>query len=86
MKTRTVHVGNVLIGSDHPIVVQTMCNTHTSDVEATVAQCLRLIQAGSQLIRITVPSLKVRVQNHTPHEILPVRLRLIHKTCRQERH
>ena len=58
MKTRTVHVGNVLIGSDHPIVVQTMCNTHTSDVEATVAQCLRLIQAGSQLIRITVPSLK----------------------------
>ena len=57
IKTRTVHVGNVLIGSDHPIVVQTMCNTHTSDVEATVAQCERLIQAGAQLIRITVPSL-----------------------------
>jgi len=58
MKTRTVHVGNVLIGSGHPIVVQTMCNTHTSDVEATVAQCERLIQAGAQIIRITVPSLK----------------------------
>ena len=58
MKTRTVHVGSVLIGSDHPIVVQTMCNTRTSDVEATVAQCLRLVKAGSQLIRITVPSLK----------------------------
>ncbi len=58
MKTRTVHVGNVLIGSDHPIVVQTMCNTHTADVEATIAQCLRLVEAGSQLIRITVPSLK----------------------------
>ena len=57
IKTRTVHVGKVLIGSDHPIVVQTMCNTHTSDVEATVAQCERLIQAGAQLIRITVPSL-----------------------------
>ena len=57
MKTRTVHVGNVLIGSGHPIVVQTMCNTHTADVEATVAQCLRLVKAGSQLIRITVPSL-----------------------------
>ena len=57
VKTRTVHVGNVLIGSDHPIVVQTMCNTHTADVEATVAQCLRLARAGSQLIRITVPSL-----------------------------
>ena len=58
MKTRTVHVGNVLIGSDHPIVVQTMCNTHTADVDATVAQCERLIQAGAQIIRITVPSLK----------------------------
>ena len=58
LKTRTVHVGNVLIGSDHPIVVQTMCNTHTADEEATVAQCLRLAKAGAQLIRITVPSLK----------------------------
>ena len=58
LKTRTVHVGNVLIGSDHPIVVQTMCNTHTADVEATVAQCLRLAEAGAQLVRITVPSLK----------------------------
>ena len=58
LKTRTVHVGNVLIGSGHPIVVQTMCNTHTADVEATVAQCERLVKAGAQLIRITVPSLK----------------------------
>ena len=58
LKTRTVHVGNVLIGSGHPIVVQTMCNTHTADVEATVAQCGRLVKAGAQLIRITVPSLK----------------------------
>ena len=57
IKTRTVHVGNVLIGSDYPIVVQTMCNTHTRDVDATVAQCERLIQAGAQIIRITVPSL-----------------------------
>ncbi len=57
IKNRTAHVGNVLIGSGHPIVVQTMCNTHTSDVDATVAQCERLIKAGAQLIRITVPSL-----------------------------
>lgn len=58
MKTRTVRVGgSVLIGSDHPIVVQTMCNTRTADVAATVAQCRRLAEAGSQLIRITVPSL-----------------------------
>ena len=59
MKTLTVTVGNnVLIGSRHPIVVQTMCNTRTSDVEATVAQCRRLAAVGAQLIRITVPSMK----------------------------
>ncbi len=58
LETRTVRVGdNVLIGSGHPIVVQTMCNTHTSDIEATVAQCKVLAAAGSQLIRITVPAI-----------------------------
>ena len=57
IQTRTVRVGNVLIGSGHPIVVQTMCNMHTADVDATVAQCLRLAEAGAQIIRITVPSL-----------------------------
>lgn len=57
METLTVKVGNVLIGGTNPIVVQTMCNTHTSDVEASVAQCRRLSAAGAQLIRLTVPSL-----------------------------
>ena len=57
MKTLEVKVGNVIIGGDHPIVVQTMCNTHTSDVEASTAQCRRLAAAGAQLIRLTVPSL-----------------------------
>jgi 1-hydroxy-2-methyl-2-(E)-butenyl 4-diphosphate synthase len=55
MKTLRVQVGNVQIGGDSPIVVQTMCNTHTSDVEATVAQCARLHEAGAEIIRITVP-------------------------------
>ena len=55
--TQTVKVGNILIGGGNPIVVQTMCNTHTSDVAASVDQCVRLHQAGSQLIRLTVPSL-----------------------------
>ena len=53
----TAKVGNVLIGGGNPIVVQTMCNTHTSDVQASVDQCARLAQAGAQLIRLTVPSL-----------------------------
>ena len=51
----TAKAGDVLIGGGNPIVVQTMCNTHTSDVEATVAQCVRLRDAGAQMIRITVP-------------------------------
>ncbi|MBQ4389391.1 MAG: (E)-4-hydroxy-3-methylbut-2-enyl-diphosphate synthase [Bacteroidales bacterium] len=58
LQTREVRIGSsVLMGSGHPIVVQTMCNTRTSDVQATVAQCRRLAAAGAQLIRITVPSM-----------------------------
>lgn len=45
------------MGGGNPLVVQTMCNTHTSDVEASVAQCVRLYEAGSQMIRLTVPTL-----------------------------
>ncbi len=55
MRYLTAKAGDVLIGGGNPIVVQTMCNTHTSDVEATVAQCVRLYEAGSEMIRITVP-------------------------------
>ena len=57
LNTLTVKAGNILIGGGNPIVVQTMCNTHTSDVEASVSQCIRLYQAGAQMIRLTVPSL-----------------------------
>ena len=56
IQTLPVRVGDALvIGAGHPIVVQTMCNTHTSDVDATVAQALELAAAGAQLVRITVP-------------------------------
>lgn len=58
METRVVKVGDVLIGGNNPVVVQTMCNTHTYDVDATVAQTLRLAEAGAQLVRITVPGLQ----------------------------
>ena len=57
LQTKAVQVGNIYIGGDNPIVVQTMCNTHTSDVEASVEQCVRLYEAGAQLIRLTVPSM-----------------------------
>jgi len=47
-------VGGVLVGSTHPIVVQSMTNTDTADVAATVAQVRALHQAGSELVRVTV--------------------------------
>ena len=57
MKTLEVNAGGVIIGGERPTVVQTMCNTHTYDVERTVEQCVRMRDAGAQLIRITVPGL-----------------------------
>ncbi len=50
----TVWVGEVPVGSCHPIVVQSMTNTDTADVEATVEQSLALANAGSELVRVTV--------------------------------
>lgn len=59
IETLPVRIGkNLVIGGNAPIVVQTMCNTHTSDVEASVAQCLELAAAGAQMIRLTVPGLQ----------------------------
>ncbi len=49
-----VPVGNVLVGGNHPVVVQSMTNTDTADVDSTVAQVAALHRAGSELVRITV--------------------------------
>lgn len=54
MKKITARIGNVLVGGGNPVAVQTMCNTHTSDVEASFAQCMRLAAAGADIIRLTV--------------------------------
>lgn len=53
--TRQIHVGPVAVGGGAPIAVQSMTNTLTSDVEATVAQIHRLEQAGCEIIRVAVP-------------------------------
>jgi (E)-4-hydroxy-3-methylbut-2-enyl-diphosphate synthase len=53
-KTVTVQVGDIGVGSEHPIVVQSMTNTDTADVEATVLQVSQLLKAGSELVRVTV--------------------------------
>lgn len=73
MTSITVKAGNVAIGGGNPIVVQTMCNTHTSDVEATLGQCRRLYGAGAEMIRLTVPG---------PGDIAP--LKEIHRRLREE--
>ena len=58
--TEKVSVGSapVVIGGGTQIVVQTMCNTHTDDVEGTLEQCRRMVAAGAGMIRITVPGLQ----------------------------
>ncbi len=53
-KTPTVAVGNVLVGSDAPVVVQSMTNTDTADIASTVQQVAALYRAGSQIVRVTV--------------------------------
>jgi len=53
-KTHEVQIGNIQIGGNNPVAIQSMTNTDTSDVEATVGQILELADAGSELVRMTV--------------------------------
>src|SRR6266581_1241556 len=54
-KTRQIHVGNLAIGGDAPIAVQSMTTTYTRDVESTVAQIHRLEDVGCEIVRVAVP-------------------------------
>lgn len=58
LKTLQVKVGDLYIGSDYPIRIQTMTTADTMDTEATVAESIRCIEAGAELVRITAPSKK----------------------------
>ena len=73
MKTKEVGIGGRVIGGDHPILIQSMCNTKTEDVAATVSQILRLEQAGCEIIRVAVPTMEaaeslraIKEQIHIP--------------------
>jgi (E)-4-hydroxy-3-methylbut-2-enyl-diphosphate synthase len=57
-QTREIAIGNVRLGNKHPIAVQSMTNTLTGDVEATVAQIHRLETAGCELIRVAIPDME----------------------------
>lgn len=56
--TKEVHIGNRVIGHGNPILIQSMTNTHTEDVKATVAQIKRLEAAGCEIVRSTIPTLE----------------------------
>ena len=72
-KTRQIMVGNVPVGGDAPISVQTMTNTETCDVEATLGQINSMVRAGVDIVRVSVPSMdaaeafkKIRSQVEVP--------------------
>ena len=54
--TRIVKIGDRVIGGGNPVLIQSMTNTRTEDIEATVTQILRLEQAGCEIVRVTVPT------------------------------
>lgn len=56
-KTKVVHIGNRVIGGGNPILIQSMTNTKTNDVAATVEQIQRLAEAGCDIVRCTVPNM-----------------------------
>lgn len=58
METITVKAGNILIGGNSPIRIQTMCNTHTQEIEPSVKQCLEMARNGAELIRLTTQGAK----------------------------
>jgi len=71
--TKVIRIGDRVIGGGNPVLIQSMTNTRTEDVEATVAQILELEQAGCEIIRCTVPSLeaaqairRIKEQIHIP--------------------
>ncbi|MCR4596695.1 MAG: flavodoxin-dependent (E)-4-hydroxy-3-methylbut-2-enyl-diphosphate synthase [Lachnospiraceae bacterium] len=55
-ETRVIHIGDRVIGGGNPILIQSMTNTHTEDIKATVEQIQRLEKAGCEIIRCTVPT------------------------------
>jgi (E)-4-hydroxy-3-methylbut-2-enyl-diphosphate synthase len=57
-KSRQIHVGKVAVGGDAPVSVQSMTNTETCDVDATVAQVTAIADAGGDIVRVSVPSME----------------------------
>lgn len=58
MNTKIIHVGNVPVGGDSPVTVQSMCNTKTQDVDSTLRQISALAAAGCDIVRLAVPDME----------------------------
>ena len=73
-KTRVINVGNVLVGGNNPISVQTMTNTLTTDVESTSKQINRAVSAGVDLVRVSVPDKESTeaLKEITKHSKVPI--------------
>ena len=74
MKTREVHIGNKVIGGGNPILIQSMTNTKTEDVAATVAQINALTEAGCDIIRCAVPTMEaaLAIREIKPYISIPL--------------
>ncbi|MEG2276866.1 MAG: (E)-4-hydroxy-3-methylbut-2-enyl-diphosphate synthase [Odoribacter sp.] len=72
-KTISVRIGNLTLSSEQPVMIQSMLNTPTMDVEACVEQSIRIIEAGGQLVRITAPGVKEAEKLKEIHEALRLR-------------
>ena len=83
--TRVIHIGDRVIGGGNPILIQSMTNTRTEDVEATVAQIHRLEKAGCEIIRCTVPTPEAaRALSHLRKQIsIPLVAEIGRASCRE---
>ncbi|MEA4981170.1 MAG: (E)-4-hydroxy-3-methylbut-2-enyl-diphosphate synthase, partial [Paludibacter sp.] len=69
-KSNTIKVGKVLLGGDQPVRVQSMANTDTNDTESSVAQCIRIVEAGGEIVRFTAQGVKEATNLKNIHEAL----------------
>ena len=83
MNTREVRIGNRVIGGGSPVLIQSMTNTKTEDVQATVAQIKRLTAAGCEIIRCAVPTMEAaKALGEIKRQIeIPLRLKLVWRAC-----
>ena len=65
--TKVIRIGDKVIGGGNPVLIQSMCNTKTEDVEATVDQILKLEAAGCDIIRVAVPTMEAADQTGDPY-------------------